>query len=522
MSTGAERARHLVLVLGDQLDARSAAFDGFDRAADVVWMAEVDEEAKYVWSSKPRIAIFLAAMRHFRDALRKKGIAVDYHALGEQKGATSFASELARAVKRLKPRKLVVVEPGEWRVKESLKATAKKLGLEIDIRDDRHFYCSHDDFAQHAEGRKDLRNEYFYREMRRKLDVLMDGREPVGGEWNYDTENRLSFGKAGPEDVPEPKSFRPDGITRAVIALVNERFADHPGTLDDFDWPVTPRQARAALDDFIERRLDHFGPYEDAMWTGLPYVYHSRLSSAINLHLLDPRDAVAAAEAAYRQKKARLQSVEGFVRQLIGWREFIRGIYWKFMPDYLELNALGHDAPLPALYWTGETDMACLRECVTQTLRLGFAHHIQRLMVTGLFALTFGVDPREVHKWYLAVYVDAIEWVELPNVYGMSQFADGGIMSTKPYAATGKYIQRMSNYCDACHYDPATRTGDRACPFTVFYWDFLMRHERMLRSNRRMSLQVKNIDRLDRAERRAIRKQADALRSHLLAEKGPY
>ena len=466
------------------------------------------------------MAVCLGALRHFRDALRRRGLAVDYHALGEQREKTSFASELRRAVKRFKPQKLIVVEPGEWRVQESLRATAKRLGVELEIRPDRHFFCTHGDFEQHAEGRKQLRNEYFYREMRRKLGVLMDGGTPVGGEWNYDTENRLSFGKDGPGRVPEPKSFRPDRTTREVIALVNERFAGHPGTLDDFDWPVTPRQARAALDDFIAHRLDRFGPHEDAMWTGLPYVFHSRLSSAINLHLLDPRVAVAAAEDAYRHGNARLQSAEGFIRQLVGWREFIRGVYWTFMPDYVDMNALGHDAPLPGLYWTGETDMACLRECVTQTLRLGFAHHIQRLMVTGLFALTFGVHPREVHKWYLAVYVDAVEWVELPNVYGMSQFADGGLMSSKPYAATGKYIQRMSNYCDACPYDPARRTGDRACPFTTFYWDFLMRHGTLLRRNRRMGLQVKNIDRLDRAEQRAIRRQADALRSRLIAKKG--
>jgi deoxyribodipyrimidine photolyase-related protein len=306
------------------------------------------------------------------------------------------------------------------------------------------------------------------------------------------------------------------------MALVEKRFADHPGSLKRFDWPVTRKQASAALGDFIENRLARFGPYQDAMWTGLPYVYHSRLSNAINVRLLDPRDAVAAAERAYRDGRAPLQSVEGFIRQLIGWREFIRGIYWKFMPDYERLNALGHEAPLPSLFWTGETDMRCLRECITQTLELGFAHHIQRLMVTGLFAQLFGADPHEVHKWYLAVYVDAIEWVEMPNVLGMSQFADGGLMASKPYAATGKYIQRMSNYCGHCPYDPAERTGGDACPFTTLYWDFLLRHRRLLRRNRRMGLQVKNIDRLDKAEQRAIRRQADALRSRLLAGKGQY
>jgi len=515
-------ARHLVLVLGDQLDAGSAAFDGFDRAADAAWMAEVAEESEHVWSSKARIAIFLAAMRHFRDALRRRKIRVDYRRLDDPDNRGSFASELERAVEALHPQKLIVLEPGEWRVLESLKAAARRLGIELEVRDDRHFFASHADFDAHCEGRKQLRNEYFYREMRRRLGVLVDGGQPVGGQWNYDADNRLSFGRDGPGDVPAPKSFRPDKTTREVIRLVRERFPRHPGTLDAFDWPVTARQAQAALDDFVEHRLAGFGPYEDAMWTGLPYVYHSRLSSAINLHLLDPRVAVDAALEAYGEGRAPLNSVEGVVRQLIGWREFIRGIYWRFMPDYEHRNAFGHDAPLPPLYWTGDTQMACLREVVGQTLSLGFAHHIQRLMVTGLFAMLFGVDPHEVHRWYLAVYVDAVEWVELPNVLGMSQFADGGLMSSKPYAASGKYIQRMSNYCDGCPYRPAERTGDAACPFTTLYWDFLMRHQKLLRRNRRMALQAKNVDRLDAAERRRVRKQADALRSRLLAEKAEY
>jgi deoxyribodipyrimidine photolyase-related protein len=518
MGSPGSGTRHLVLVLGDQLDAGSAAFDGFDARRDAVWMAEVDEEAVHVWSTKARIAVFLSAMRHFRDALRKKGITVDYHALGDRNGATDFASELRRAVERLRPERLIVVQPGEYRVLEALKTAADDLDFDLEIRPDRHFLCTQDEFRAHAEGRKTLRNEYFYRQMRRRLGVLMDGDEPAGGTWNYDSENRETFGKDGPADVPAPKRFRPDATTREVIALVNDRFADHPGTLGDFDWPVTPRQARAALKDFVAHRLDRFGPYEDAMWMGLPYVYHSRLSSALNLHLLDPREALAAAEEAYADGRARLQSVEGFVRQIIGWREFIRGVYWRFMPEYAERNAFGHDAPLPRIYWTGETDMVCLHECVTQTLRLGYAHHIQRLMVTGLFAMLLGVDPREVHRWYLAVYVDAVEWVEMPNVLGMSQFADGGLMSTKPYAASGKYIQRMSNYCDGCRYDPSNRAGDDACPFTVLYWEFLVRHETRLSQNPRMGLQVKNVARLGRGGRRTIRRSAEAIRSRLTAE----
>jgi len=513
-----KQVRSIILVLGDQIDARSAALDGFDPTADVVWMAEAGEEATYVRSHKARIAIFLAAMRHFRDALRKKGVAVDYHALDDKTNRGSFASELDEGVKRLQPRRLIVVEPGEWRVKHALIAAAKELSLPLDIRPDRHFLCSHEDFAAHAEGRKQLRLEYFYREMRCRLGLLIEDGKPLDGQWNYDAENRLSFGKKGPGNIPRPMAFPPDEVTREVIRLVESRFADHPGSLEHFDWPVTPPDAHRALDDFVARRLPQFGPYEDAMWTGQPYAYHSRLSAAANLKLLDPRDAVAAAENAYHDGPAPLQSAEAVIRQFIGWREFIRGVYWRFMPDYEKSNAFDAHAPLPWFYWTGETEMACLREVIGQTLALGFAHHIQRLMVAGLFALLLGVEPFEVHKWFLAIYVDAVDWVTLPNVLGMSQFADGGLMSSKPYVATGSYIQRMSDYCTGCRFNPAASLGGYACPFTTLYWDFLMRHEKLLRANHRMGFQVRNLSRLARADKAAIRKQAGALRDALAAE----
>jgi deoxyribodipyrimidine photolyase-related protein len=344
--------------------------------------------------------------------------------------------------------------------------------------------------------------------------VLLDPQgEPEGGQWNYDHDNRGSFPKGGPKGVPAPATFAPDNTTREVLALIERKFAAHPGKLDRFDWPVTPAEARRALKDFIENRLADFGLYQDAMWTREPWLYHSRLSAAMNLKLLDPREVVTAAEKAYRAGKVSLASAEGFIRQILGWREYVRGIYWHFMPEYLEKNALGAKEPLPRFYWDGDTEMACLRDAIGQTLDYGYAHHIQRLMVTGLYSLLLGVDPRRTHEWYLAVYVDAVEWVELPNTLGMSQYGDGGIMASKPYAATGKYIQRMSNYCAGCRFDPAKATGDDACPFTTLYWDFLLRHERMLAANQRMALQVKNLARLDDAERKRIRARADAIRA---------
>ena len=504
--------RSLVVVLGDQLDLEASAFDGFDAGCDAVWMAEVAEESTHVASSLQRTALFLSAMRHFAAALREAGLPLHYTALDAVGNRGSLAAQLRADIATLRPQRLVVTAPGEWRILQALRGVAESSGLPLDIREDRHFFGSIREFAAHAKGRKSLRLEYFYREQRVRHRVLMDGKEPLGGEWNFDADNRAAFGPEGPGRVPPRSRFAPDAITREVIALVRERFASHPGRLDDFAWPVTREQALRALHDFIEHRLPHFGRHQDAMWPGEPWLFHAHLSAALNLKLLNPREVVAAAEAAYHARRAPLASVEGFVRQILGWREYVRGIYWTQMPGYLERNALGAQEDLPAWYWSGDTDMACLRDAITQTLQHGYAHHIQRLMVTGLFAQMYGVQPRQVHAWYLAVYVDAVEWVELPNTLGMSQFADGGLMASKPYVATGKYIERMSPHCAGCRYDPAQRSGDSACPFTTLYWDFLMRHEALLAKNPRMALQVKNLARMDGPQRAAVVQRAQAIR----------
>jgi deoxyribodipyrimidine photolyase-related protein len=513
--------RQLVIVLGDQLDRGGAAFDAFDKARDRVWMAEVAEESTHVWTHKARIAVFLAAMRHFRDTLVAEGIEVDYTELAAKPRAgetMSLAATLvaslaaARKAKRF-PEKLVVVEPGEWRVRQALEAVAREAGLPLEIRTDRHFFTTAAEFAAHAQGRKQLRLEYFYRPLRAKFGILMDDDEPAGGQWNYDAENRGAFPKAGPGKLPAPRRFEPDHLTRDVLDLVAKRFAKHPGSLDHFDWPVTPADARAALDDFLAHRLANFGRYQDAIWTGEPWLWHSRLSQAMNMKLLDPRDVVAGAERAWRNGNVPLEAAEGFIRQVIGWREYVRGIYWHLMPEYLERNALGAEAALPSFYWSAETEMNCLRDAIGQTMKHGYAHHIQRLMVTGLFAMLLGVRPQEVHRWYLAVYVDAVEWVELPNTLGMSQFADGGVMASKPYCATGAYIDRMSNACKGCRYDPKQAAGPEACPFTTLYWDFLARHQKLLAKNQRMSMQLKNLSRKDASELRAIRRHADELKA---------
>ena len=508
----AKPLRHLVLVLGDQLDRASSAFDGFDAAHDAVWMAEVDEESTHVRSGKARIALFLSAMRHFADELKRDGVALHYRRLDDAANRHTLAGELEAAVTALRPQRLVMTEPGEWRVREALVDAARRAGVPIEIRPDRHFLCSVDEFAAHAKGRKSLRMEFFYREMRQRHQVLMDGDEPCGGQWNYDADNREAFDARGPGFVPPRATFAPDAVTRDVIDLVNRRFAAHPGSLDGFAWPVTRTQALQALDAFVDERLESFGRFQDAMWPGEPWLYHSHLAAALNLKLLDPREVVARAEAAYRAGRVPLASAEGFVRQILGWREYVRGIYWTRMPGYLELNALDARESLPAFYWSGDAPMACLADAIGGTLAHGYAHHIQRLMVTGLYALLLGVAPKEVHAWYLAVYVDAVEWVELPNTLGMSQYADGGLMASKPYAATGKYLDRMSPHCRGCRFDPAKAAGDDACPFTTLYWDFLARHEQRFAKHPRMALQVKNLARLSPAERAAIAARADRLR----------
>ena len=509
----AERLRHLVLVLGDQLDLDAAAFDGFDPAQDAVWMAEVVEESTHVWSSKPRIAIFLAAMRHFALALQAAGRPLHYRRLDDPGTQPSLAAQLAADIAALRPGALVLTRPGDWSVLQALEAVARQAGLPLDLREDRHFYTTPADFAAHARGRKGLRMEYFYREQRKRFGVLMDGGQPLGGEWNYDAENREAFGPEGPGfDLPQPPRFEPDALTREVLALVQQRFGEHPGRLESFAWPLTRAQALQALDAFIRERLPLFGPYQDAIWPGEPWLYHAQLSAALNLKLITPQEVVAAAEAEVRAGRVPIASGEGFIRQILGWREYVRGIYWTRMPAYAEGNALEALHDLPAFYWSGDTYMACLRDAITQTLDHGYAHHIQRLMVTGLFALLYGVEPAQVHAWYLSVYVDAVEWVELPNTLGMSQYADGGLMASKPYIASGKYIARQSPLCGSCRYRPDERVGERACPFTTLYWDFLLRHEQRFADHPRLALQVRGVARVGEAERERIRAQARAIR----------
>lgn len=511
--------RHLILILGDQLDEDSAAFDGLDPTLDVVLMIEAREESTHVWSHKARTVLFLSAMRHFADTLRQRGWRVAYRALDAQ-GDTTLADGLIAACADHQPEHVVGVEPGDMRVRQSIEAALESIAnsqdsvkanrqkLIMEWRADRHFLCTLPQFHRWAGQSASLRMEFFYRMMRQQYQVLMDDGKPAGGQWNYDADNRKGFGKAGPQHVPRPLVFEPDSITREVIALVEQQFAAHPGDLQRFNWPVTRGQALVALNDFITHRLPHFGTHQDAMWTGLDFGWHALLSSSLNLKLLNPLEVVHAAEQAYRSRGLDLASVEGFIRQVLGWREFIRGVYFLDMPGLKTANHFGHDRPLPAWYWTGETRMNCMRQCISQTLANGYSHHIQRLMVTGMFGVTAQIHPQQLCDWYLAVYVDAVEWVELPNTAGMALFANGGRFTSKPYVASGAYIKRMSNYCSGCSYEPGTRFGPGACPMTTLYWNFLDQHEAAFAGNPRTTLMVKHLQRMTPDDRQGVRLQA--------------
>ncbi len=513
----ADVVRTLIPVLGDQLSLELSSLEPADPARDVVLMMEVADETTYVRHHKQKIALILSAMRHFAEDLRAAGFTVDYVRLDDPDNSGSFPGEIARAATRHGAGRIVVTEPGEWRVLQLMDGLGAATGLPVTILPDTRFLISRDAFADWARGRRLLRMEDFYREMRKRTGLLMDDGQPVGGQWNLDKENR----KPARRDLlmPKPPRFTPDAITAEVLGLVAGRFGNHFGDLEPFGWPVTRAEAESARDAFLAYGLASFGDYQDAMLTDEPFLYHSLLSPALNLGLLDPLDLCRRVEAAYRAGRVPLNSAEGFIRQIIGWREYVRGIYWLEMPEYATRNFFGNRRRLPDFYWTGETDMACLAAAIGQTKAHAYAHHIQRLMLTGNFGLIAGIDPAEVHEWYLMVYADAFEWVELPNTLGMSQFADGGRLGSKPYAASANYINGMSDYCSGCRFDPKRRTGKGACPFNFLYWDFLSRNEDKLASNHRLRMIYAGLRKLPATERAAITAEARAFLDRVAPEK---
>ena len=492
-------ARRLILILGDQLTHGLGALKDIDREHDHVLLAEVMEEASHVPHHPKKIALIFSAMRHFSEALRARGIQVHYVTLDDPDNSGSLAGELLRWTQRLDPAEVHLTECGDWRLEQAL----RHCGVPIHWHQDSRFICSRDAFAAWAKGRKQLRMEFFYREMRRDSGLLLnlDG-TPEGGAWNFDADNR----KALPKGVrpPAPLSIEPDAITRDVLALVERRFTSHYGSLEGFDYPVTAEQAEHLWQYFLAQGLADFGDYQDAMVDGEPFLFHSRISAALNIGLLDLRRICAEVEAAYRAGDVPLNAAEGFIRQLIGWREYVRGIYWLRMPEYAEGNRFGNSRALPEFYWTGKTRMNCMRQAIGQTLEHAYAHHIQRLMATGNFALLAGIAPKAICDWYLAVYMDAFDWVELPNTLGMVMHADGGYLGSKPYCASGQYIKCMSNHCQGCSYKVSESTGESACPFNALYWHFLMRHREPLERNPRIGMVYRNLARMTEAKQQAL------------------
>ena len=504
--------KKLILILGDQLDVDSVALREINAKTDEVLMVESVNEVKHVWSHKARIALFLSAMRHFAEYLKSQGFPLSYI----ERSPLTIVEELRSKIISGKFTHLVCVEPGEWRLKQSIEALALELNIALEMLQDKHFYCTHEEFKAWVANKKELRLEYFYRLMRKTHGILVDqDGNPEGGQWNFDRDNRKPFPKKGPGLIPPPELFEPDRVTKAVLAEVQEHYSDHPGSLEHFQWPVTRQQALQALKGFVEHRLATFGIYEDAMWTDTPFGWHSLLSSSLNLKLLNPREVIDAVLVAWKKHDLELATVEGFIRQILGWREFVRGMYYLDMPQMALDNFYDHQNALPAWYWTGETKMKCMQEAIGQTLQYGYAHHIQRLMVTGNFALLAEVLPKEVCDWYLAIYVDAIEWVELPNTAGMALFASGGRFTSKPYIASGAYIKRMSNYCGSCQYKPDIRFGEGACPITTLYWNFLIKHRTQFEASPRTRLMTANLSRISEADQQAIQAHAKGLLENL-------
>ena len=494
----------LRIILGDQLSNEISSLSDINAEEDIVLICEVFAEATYVKHHKKKIVFLFSAMRHFAEELRvEKNYQVEYLKLNDPEPMQSFTQAVEKTLAKHKIDEIIVTSPGEYRVLTEINIWQDLFGIPVDIREDARFLCNQVEFKNWSKDRKNLRMEYFYREMRKKYSILMDGDQPIGGKWNFDLENRKP---PNPNfDIPETFSSEPDAVTLDVMQLVEDKFSDHMGVLSDFHFAINAAQAKIALKQFIDERLKYFGDFQDAMIQGKPWMYHSHVGLYLNCGLLSPLECIQAAEQAYHDSHAPLNAVEGFIRQILGWREFVRGIYWNEMPDYASLNFFEAERDLPAFYWDADTKMNCMHQSVKETSQNAYAHHIQRLMVLGNFALLTGIDPVQVNAWFLSVYADAFEWVELPNVSGMALFADGGYLASKPYAAGGGYINKMSNYCKSCSYSVTKKSGPDACPFNYLYWDFLERNRNKLGNNHRIGMMYKVYDRMSEEKKEMIK-----------------
>lgn len=513
-------SKQLNLILGDQLNHDSQLFSVIDKSNPEhrIVMAEVLSESQNLenntpqrLSSKQRTVLFFSAMRHFKNELLATGYTVEYTDITQ--GMASFSEVLTQTFTQQPFAQLNVVLPGDEQIRLELKQWCQAHNVLFKVLADNHFISQPGEFQQWIAGKKQPRMEYWYRHLRKSRDILMQDGKPIGGKWNYDADNRKKFSKDGPQNLVAPVNLNlhKDNIVQQVIKNCDQYLPNLPGRLSEFNWPVNQQQALQQLDDFIENRLPYFGDYQDAMWQEQAFLFHSLISSSLNLKLLNPMQVIQKAQQAYLDNQAPLNAVEGFIRQILGWREYVRGLYWHQKDHWLSMNHLQANQPLPEFYWDANTPMNCMQQSIKQVLDFGYGHHIQRLMVTGLFGLLYGVKPQDIEQWYLAMYVDAIAWVEQPNTLGMSQYADGGFLASKPYIASGNYINRMSNYCKHCQYKPAEAHGEQACPFTTLYWDFIDRHQTLISQNPRLGMQLKNWQNKPPTEQQLIKQHAKQL-----------
>ena len=494
---------NLCIILGDQISHNISSLKNFKKSQDEVLMMEVSNEATYVNHHKKKLILVFSAMRHFAKELRNKGFSVTYSEISRSQ--VNFTKELSYQCKKIKPKRIVITHPGEYRVLKEIKKWEKILNIPVTILEDNRFFCTIPEFKNWTEGKKELRMESFYQMMRKKYHILIDtDGKPEGGKWNYDVKNRKSLPRNHP-NIPKPLQHEPDEITKQVISEVKKRFSNYFGDLQPFWFAVTHDEARKSLNDFIENRLEMFGPYEDAMTQEESFLYHSVLSMYLNIGLLEPKQVIY---KVLEKNRIKVESVEGFVRQILGWREYVRGVYWHNMPKYSKMNYFDAKNKLPKFYWTGDTEMNCMKKSIEQTVKEAYAHHIQRLMITGNFALITGIKPQDVCEWYLSVYADAYEWVELPNTHGMTLYADGGILGSKPYAASGNYINKMSDYCNNCKYNVKEKEGEDACPFNYLYWNFFLKNQEKLEQNPRLWTVFSNIKKMSQNKKKQIQKDS--------------
>ncbi len=517
MLDSGKQFKSLRLILGDQLHCGHSWFA--DNNGDVLYLiAELKQETSYVKHHVQKLCAFFAAMRAFADALKARGHEVLHLTLDDTAGYADLPALIADLCLKFRVESFEFQTPDEYRLLTQLRAL--DLGeVAINECDSEHFLLGREEFGDYIAAGRHNRMETFYRKMRRRFDLLMWDGEPLGGQWNYDADNRAALKAGDLESIPAPLLFAND--VSEVLGRLDRHRVDYFGqAAASLVWPVDRAQALELLDFFCRTCLPNFGRFQDAMtgrhrhaWS----LYHSRLSFALNSKILGPMEVMQAAIETYQTSGGdiSLAQVEGFVRQILGWREYIRAVYWVNMPEYSQSNSLQAELPLPEYFWDGETRMNCMSHALGQSLEFAYAHHIQRLMIIGNFCLLAGIDPDAVDRWYLGVYVDALEWVEMPNTRGMSQFADGGLVATKPYSAGANYINRMSDYCGDCSYDRRQKTGDKACPFNSLYWDFMARHRPRLEKNPRIGMIYRNWDKQAQTQREAVLERARWCRNHL-------